>query len=154
MTEASTGTGSPSSAAPPSGSVWQAGLLAALAATLVNAVAWLVVQQLLDAGLQIPATPGGTELTALPLSAVVFITAFTGLVGAVVLWLLSRRGPFGVRLWTALAVAFGLVSALPAFSLDVPVGRRLGLLLFHVLATVVVVGVVRQQLARWTGPAQ
>jgi hypothetical protein len=151
MTEASTGTGSPSSTALPSGPVWQAGLLAALAATVVNAVAWLVVQQLFDAGLQIPKTPGGTDLTALPLSAVVFITAFTALVGAVVLWLLSRRGPSGVRLWTVLAVVFGLVSALPAFSLEVSTGRQLGLLMFHVLAIVVVVGVVRQQLARWTG---
>ncbi|HET6813888.1 MAG TPA: DUF6069 family protein [Actinomycetota bacterium] len=151
MTEASTGTGSPSSTALPSGPVWQAGLLAALAATVVNALAWLVVQQLFDAGLQIPKTPGGTELTSLPLSAVVFITAFTSLVGAVALWLLSRRGPSGVRLWTVLAVVFGLLSALPAFSLDVSVGRRVGLLMFHVLATVVVVGVVRQQLARLTG---
>jgi hypothetical protein len=153
MTEASTHSGSPSGTALPSGPVWQAGLLAALAATVVNAVAWLVVQQLFDAELRIPATPGGTDLTSLPLSAVVFITAFTGLVGAVVLWLLSRRGPSGVRLWTILAVAFGLVSALPALSLDVPTGKQLGLVLFHVLATVVVVGVVRQQLARWTRPA-
>jgi hypothetical protein len=151
MTEASTGTGSPSSTALPSGPVWQAGLLAALAATVVNALAWLVVQQLFDAGLQIPKTPGGTDLTALPLSAVVFITAFTALVGVVVLWLLSRRGPSGVRLWTVLAVVFGLLSALPAFSLEVSTGRQLGLLMFHVLAIVVVVGVVRQQLARWTG---
>jgi hypothetical protein len=149
MTEAPTGTGSPSGTALPSGPVWQAGLLAALAATVVNAVAWLVVQQLFDAGLQIPKTPGGTDLTALPLSAVVFITAFTSLVGAVALWLLSRRGPSGVRLWTVLAVAFGLVSALPAFSLEVSTGRQLGLLMFHLLAIVVVVGVVRQQLARW-----
>ena len=151
MTEASTGTGSPSSTALPSGPVWQTGLLAALAATVVNAVAWLVVQQLFDAGLQIPKTPGGTDLTALPLSAVVFITAFTALVGAVVLWLLSRRGPSGVRLWTVLAVVFGLVSALPAFSLEVSTGRQLGLLMFHVLAIVVVVGVARQQLVRLTG---
>ena len=150
MTEASTGTGSPSSTSLPSGPVWQAGLLAALAATVVNAVAWLVVQQLFDAGLQIPKTPGGTDLTALPLSAVVFITAFTVLVGAVVLWLLSRRGPSGVRLWTALAVVFGLLSALPAFSLEVSTGRQLGLLMFHVLAIVVAGGVVRQQLVRWT----
>ena len=151
MTEASTGTGSPSSTSLPSGPVWQAGLLAALAATVVNAVAWLVVQQLFDAGLQIPKTPGGTDLTALPLSAVLFITAFTALVGAVVLWLLSRRGPSGVRLWTVLAVVFGLISALPAFSLEVSTGRQLGLLMFHVLAIVVAVGVVRQQLSRWAG---
>jgi len=151
MTEASTGTGSPSSTSLPFGPVWQAGLLAALAATVVNAVAWLVVQQLFDAGLQIPKTPGGTDLTALPLSAVVFITAFTALVGAVVLWLLSRRGPSGVRLWTVLAVVFGLISALPAFSLEVSTGRQLGLLMFHVLAIVVAVGVVRQQLSRWAG---
>ena len=80
-----------------------------------------------------------------------FITAFTSLVGAVVLWLLSRRGPSGVRLWTVLAVVFGLLSALPAFSLDVATGRQFSLLMFHVLAIVVVVGVVRRQLARWTG---
>ena len=57
----STDTGSPSGTALPSGPVWQAGLLAALAAAAVNAVAWLVVQQLVDAGLQIPKTPGGTS---------------------------------------------------------------------------------------------
>ena len=148
MTEASTGTGSPSRTAFPAGPVWRAGLLAALAATVVNAVAWLLLQQVLDAGLQIPVQPGDTELQSLPVSAVLFLTAFTSLVGAVVLWLLTRRGPSGVRLWTALAVAFGLLSALPAFSLDVSTARQLGLVLFHVLAIVTAVGVVRQQLAR------
>jgi hypothetical protein len=146
MTEASTGTGSPARAALPAGPVWRAGLLAALAATVVNAVAWLVLQQLLDAGLQIPREPGGTVLQSLPLGAVIFVTAFSSLVGAVVLWLLTRRGPSGVRLWAILAVAFGVLSALPAFSLDVTTARRLGLALFHLLATVVAIAVVRQQL--------
>ena len=150
MTEASTGTGSPPRTALPSGPVWRAGLLAALAAIVVNTVAWLVVQQLFDAGLQIPKTPGSTELASLPVGAVVVTTAFASLVGAAVLWLLSRRGPSGVRLWTVLAVAFGLLSALPAFSLDLPTAKQLGLLLFHVLATVAMVGVASQQLARWT----
>ena len=148
MTEASTG--SPSRTALPAGPVWQAGLLAALAAVIVNGLAWVLLQQVLDVGLQIPSRPGGTELTSLPLSAVLFITAFSSLVGAVVLWLLTRRGPSGVRLWAILAVAFGALSALPAFSIDVSMGRRLGLVLFHLLATVVVIAVVRQQLARWT----
>jgi hypothetical protein len=146
MTEASTGTGSPARAALPAGPVWRAGLLAALAATVVNAVAWLVLQQLLDAGLQIPREPGGTVLQSLPLGAVIFVTAFSSLVGAVVLWLLTRRGPSGVRLWAILAVAFGVLSALPAFSLDVTAARRLGLVVFHLLATVVAIAVVRQQL--------
>lgn len=149
MTEASTG--SPSRAALPAGPVWRAGLLAALAATVVNAVAWVLVQQVLDAGLEIPAQPGSTELSALPLAAVVLVTAFASLVGAVVLWLLTRRGPSGVRLWAALAVAFGVLSALPAFGIDTTTARQLGLVLFHLLATVVVIAVVRQQLARWTG---
>ena len=153
MTEASTGTGSPSRTALPSGPVWRAGLLAALAATVVNAVAWVLVQQVLDAGLEIPAQPGSTELSALPLAAVVLVTAFSSLVGAVVLWLLTRRGPSGVRLWAALAVAFGVLSALPAFGMDVTTARQLGLVLFHLLATVVMLAVVRQQLARWTGTA-
>jgi hypothetical protein len=149
MTEASTGTGSPTRAALPAGPVWRAGLLAALAATVVNGLAWVLLQQVLDVGLEIPSQPGGTELTSLPLSAVLFITAFSSLLGAVVLWLLTRRGPSGIRLWAILAVAFGVLSALPAFGLDTSIGRRLGLVLFHLLATVTVLAVVRQQLARW-----
>jgi hypothetical protein len=150
MTEASTGTGPPSRALP-SAPVWRAGLLAALAATVANALAWVLLQQVLDAGLRIPVEPGSTELNELPLAAVIFITAFSGLVGAVVLWLLTRRGPSGVRLWVGLAVAFGVLSVLPAFSIDVSTGRQLGLVLFHLLATLVVIAVARQQLARWTG---
>ena len=150
MTEASTGTGSPSRAALPAGSVWRAGLLAALAATAVNALVWVLLQQVLDVGLQVPAQPGSTELSPLPFGAVVGVTAFAGLVGAAVLWLLTRRGPSGIRLWAILAVAFGALSALPAFGIDVSTGRQLGLVLFHLVATVVVLTVVRQQLARWT----
>jgi hypothetical protein len=148
MTEASTGT--PARAALPAGPVWRAGLLAALAATVVNGLAWVLLQQVLDAGLQIPSQPGGTELSSLSLGAVLLVTAFSGLLGAVVLWLLTRRGPSGVRLWALLAVAFGALSALAAFGLDVSTGRQLGLVLFHLLATVAELVVVRQQLARWT----
>ena len=112
-------------------------------------LAWLLVQRVLDAGLRIPSQPGSTELTSLPLATVVTVTAFSALVGAAVLWLLTRRGPSGVRRWAILAVAFGALSALPALSIDVSLARRLGLVLFHLLATVVVLAVVRQQLARW-----
>jgi Family of unknown function (DUF6069) len=151
MTEAPTGTGSPSRAALPAGPVWRAGLLATAAAVVVNAVVWVLLQQVLDVGLQIPAQPGSTELSDLPLGMVIGVTAVAGLVGAAVLRLLTRRGPSGVRLWAILAVAFGVLSALPAFGLDVSTGQQLGLVLFHLLATVVVIAVVRQQLARWTG---
>jgi H+/Cl- antiporter ClcA len=118
MTEASTGTGSPSGTALPAGPVWRAGLLAALAAVVVNAVVWVLLQQVLDVGLQIPAQPGSTELSDLPLGMVIGVTAVAGLVGAAVLRLLTRRGPSGVRLWAILAVAFGVLSALPAFGID------------------------------------
>jgi hypothetical protein len=151
MTEASTGTGSPSSAAIGAGPAWRAGLLAATAATVVNAVAWLVVQQLLDADLQIPREPRGTELMSLPLGQVVVVTLLAGIVGAALLWLLARRGPSGVRLWTGLTVAFGVLSGLAAFGIDVGLGRQLGLFLFHLLATATVVGVARRQLAARPG---
>jgi hypothetical protein len=149
MTEASAG--SPSRTALPAGPVWRAGLLAALAATVVNAVAWVLVQQVLDAGLEIPAQPGSTELSTLSLGPVIGVTGFSGLVGAAVLRLLTRRGPSGVRLWAVLAVAFGVLSALPIFGIDTTTARQLGLVMFHFLATVVMLAVVRQQLARWTG---
>jgi hypothetical protein len=138
----------PLSQAPSSARLWRAGLLAATAATLVNALAWVVVQQLGDAGLMVVVEAGGTELVSLSLGLVVGATLGTALVGAVALWLLGRRGPGGVRAWTALAVAFGLMSAGTPFGLDVSVARQLGLVLFHVLATATVVGVTRQQLAR------
>jgi Family of unknown function (DUF6069) len=138
----------PLSQAPSSARLWRAGLLAATAATLVNALAWVVVQQLGDAGLMVVVEAGGTELVSLSLGLVVGATLGTALVGAVALWLLGRRGPGGVRAWTALAVAFGLMSAGTPFGLDVSVARQLGLVLFHVLATATVVGVARQQLAR------
>jgi Family of unknown function (DUF6069) len=96
MTEASAGTGSPSSTALPSGLVWRAGLLAALAATVANAIVWVLLLPVLDAGLQVPAQPGSTELNELPLGAVVGVTAVASLVGAVALRLLTRRGPSGV----------------------------------------------------------
>src|SRR4029450_10765774 len=86
---------------------WRAGLVAAAAATLVNALAWVVVQQLGGAELMGVVEPGGTEVVALTLGLVVGATLGAALVGAVALWLLGRRGPGGVRAWTALAVAFG-----------------------------------------------
>jgi hypothetical protein len=103
----------PLSEAPSSARLWRAGLLAAAAATLVNALAWVVVQQLGDAGLMVPEQLGGTELMSLPLGLVVGGTLGAALVGAVALRLLGRRGPGGVRAWTALAVAFGLLSPAP-----------------------------------------
>jgi hypothetical protein len=51
MTEASTGTGPAARAALPAGPAWRAGLLAALAATVVNGLAWVLLQQVLDAEL-------------------------------------------------------------------------------------------------------
>jgi hypothetical protein len=47
-------------------------------------------------------------------------------------------------------VVLGVLSALPASALDTSIGHRLGLVLFHLLATVTVLAMVRQQLARWT----
>jgi hypothetical protein len=138
----------PRSQAPSSARLWRGGLVAAAAATLVNALAWVVVQQLGDAELMVVVEPGGTELVSLTLGLVVGATLGAALVGAVALWLLGRRGPGGVRAWTALAVAFGLLSAGTPFGLDVSVARQLGLVLFHLLATATMVGVARQQLGR------
>jgi hypothetical protein len=138
----------PRSQASSAARLWRAGLVAAAAATLVNALAWVVVQQLGDAELLVVVEPGGIELVSLTLGLVVGGTLGTALVGAVALWLLGRRGPGGVRAWTALAVAFGLLSAGTPFGLDVSVARQLGLVLFHLLATATMVGVARQQLAR------
>jgi peptidoglycan/LPS O-acetylase OafA/YrhL len=89
---------------------------------------------------------GSPSRTALPAGPV----WQAGLLAAAVLWLLTRRGPSGVRIWAILAVVFGALSALPAFSIDTSTARQLGLVLFHLLATVVVISVARQQLARWT----
>jgi hypothetical protein len=145
MTEASTGASSPSRAVP-AGPVCRAGLFAALAAVLANALVWVLFQPVLDLGLQVPVTPGSSEFQELPLALVIGFTALTGLLGAVVLWLLTRRGPSGVRLWSVLVVAVGVLSGVSPLSLDVSLGRRLGLFVFHLVAAAVVIAVVRRQL--------
>jgi hypothetical protein len=146
MTEAFTDR--PARAAVPSGRVWRAGLLGSLAATLANVLVWLVLQQVLDLDLQIPVQPGGTELQQLPLATVAVATLVPALLGTLLLWLLTRRnGPGGIRLWTILAAAFALLSLFAPFGLDVSTGRRLGLLVFHVLTPIVYLAVTRQQLA-------
>jgi Family of unknown function (DUF6069) len=148
MTEASTGPGPGSRyrTALPSGPVWQAGLLAALAATAVNALAWLVIQRLIGADLQIPVRPDSTELQDLPLWSVVVITLLTGLLGAAALWPLSRLGLRGVDLWTILAGVFAALSGLPILNVDVGQGRQLGLFVFHLLAGATMIAVVRRRL--------
>ena len=146
MTEASPSTGSPSRTALRAGPVWRAGLLAALAATVVNAVAWVVIQRLLNAGLQIPVRPDSPELQDLALGPVVVITLLTGILGALALWLLTRLGLRGVDLWTLLAGAFGALSGLPILTVDVSMGRQLGLFVFHLLAAATIITVVRRQL--------
>jgi Family of unknown function (DUF6069) len=140
MTEASAGTGSPSRTALPSGPVWRAGLLAALAATVVNAVVWVLLQPVLGLGLQVPVTPGSSEFEELPLALVIGFTAFSGLLG-----------PSGVRLWSVLAGAVGVLSGVSPLSLDVSLGRRLGLFVFHLVAAAVMIAVVRQQLGTRQG---
>jgi nicotinamide riboside transporter PnuC len=106
----------------------------------------VVLQPLLDAGLQIPRQPGSTELVSLPLAPVVLITLVSGVLGAAALWLLTRRGPSGLRLWVIVAVAYAILSGLAAFGLDVALGRQLGLFLFHLLAAATMITVVRQRL--------
>jgi ferric-dicitrate binding protein FerR (iron transport regulator) len=50
VTMSTTSGARPWSQAPSSARLWRAGLLAAAAATLINVLAWVVVQQLGDAG--------------------------------------------------------------------------------------------------------
>jgi hypothetical protein len=145
MTEASTGASSPSRTLP-SGAVWRAGLLAALAAVLANAVVWVLFQPVLDLGLQVPVTPGSSEFQELPLALVIGFTAFSGLLGAVVLWLLTRRGPSGSAYGRSWPWPSGSSPALAPLSLDASLGRRLGLSVFHLVAAAVMIAVVRRQL--------
>jgi hypothetical protein len=146
MAEAPPGTDAWYRAALPSGPVCLAGLLGALGATTVNALAWLVIQRLLNADLQIPVRPDSTELQDLPLWSVIVVTLLSGLFGTFALWLLSRLGLRGVDLWTLLAGAFGALSGLPIFNVDVGQGRQLGLFLFHLLAAATMITVVRREL--------
>ncbi len=122
------------------------GVIAAVAAALVNALLWFIARAV---GVSLRVQPPGQPETEVALLAVVLLTAVPVLLGAGVYALLRRwsRRPFLIFLVLALLV-FALLLVPPFAATERP-GTRFLLILMHVVATVaVLLGIYRAERQR------
>lgn len=109
-------------------SVWRAGLVAAVAAAVVNTLVWLVGQ----------ATPAEWDVVqqGATMSVLFFLPAFASVlgigVGTVGLWLL-RRFSWGLTVWTVLAVVVGVGSMVSPLQAATDTWTGVLLALMHVV---------------------
>jgi hypothetical protein len=118
-------------------------VFAAVAALAVN----LVVFLLGDAGAPVRVitgwAPDGTDLRYVD---VALATVSLLVVGTLVLGLLERLRADGLRVWSAIAVGFAVLSILPVLRLDIDAGSKLTLGVMHLVVGVAAVS--GQRLAR------
>lgn len=119
-------------------SVWKAGLLTALVAAVLNTGVWLL-------GRLTPAT-WEVDQAGQTREILVFMPAVSSVVGiaagTVALWVLARF-PWGVTVWTVLAVLVGVGSSLAPLTLAADPWTGALLALMHVCALVVALVLLR-----------
>jgi hypothetical protein len=103
-------------------------LLAVIGNTIVYFVALAV------RGSAVQATMDGTTAADVPYAAVIVSTALPILVGAGVLWLISRFTGSALRVWTIIALVIIVLSLSAPVLLPVDLGSKLALGAMHIVA--------------------
>jgi hypothetical protein len=111
-------------------------LVGALAGSAVALVGNTAVFLLANAirGATIHASTDGTNASDLPYVAVVVASVLPLLVGAGVLWALSRFTRSALRVWTVVALALTVLSLAAPLFLPVDVGSKIALAVMHIVA--------------------
>ena len=120
------------------GRLFQAGVIAAIVASVANVLVYFIVPALFDFSLEIPLMGPGSEIERLPVPMVIFSTA-AGIIGAVVVFAaLNRFTTRPVTIFRIVAVIFLLVSFGPPLSLPVASSIQLTLVTMHLITATVV----------------
>ncbi|WP_109472790.1 DUF6069 family protein [Ornithinimicrobium cavernae] len=125
---------------------WSSDLVAVGAAMICALVMWLCVA--LWGGVELDVVTGG-DVRRVGGVTVVTTAALAGLAGVGLLRTLERLTPRALRIWTVIAVAVALVSALGPLSARTPAATGTLLGLHAVVAVVLIVAVHRTR--RWVG---
>lgn len=112
---------------------------------LVNLVIWTIAVLVLGVELQATSGPGSTELEAVPLGAVVFMSLFTSLAGWALLAVLERLTRAARTAWTVIALSVLVISyGGPLLGTGIPTGSRITLALMHTTVAAVLIPVLRR----------
>lgn len=123
----------------------RAGIIAAVAAAVTNAIVYLAATGLLNVPLSIPTRPGAAELNPLRLWQVVFISAMPAVVAAGLLVALNRFTARPLLVFQIIAVIVLLLSLGPILALPIGATAQVVLALMHVVAAAIIVGVLTNQ---------
>lgn len=124
-----------------------AGVIAAVVAAAANLIIFFVARDALDISFVFPFA--GNEPRSLPASGVATMSVIPALLGAGLLWLLARFVRHPLRTFQAAALLILLVSFIPVLTLkDTEMSTRMSLLLMHIVAAAVIVGVLSSSVDR------
>ncbi len=119
-----------------------AGPLAAIIAAGANLVVYLVAQGLLGVVLLAPAQPGAAEFVPMPATAVIIMSIIPALGATLLLAILSKVVARPIRTFWIIAAVVLLLSFITPFSLPITWDAIITLELMHVIAALVIVGIL------------
>lgn len=122
--------------------LWRTGFTAAVVAAAANALVFFISQRLLNLTLMLPAGPGSTELAPLTVAPVLLSSAVPALAATALLWMLERFAARPFPVFTFIAIAFLVISFVPVFALPVDGIQKAVLNAMHVVAGVIIVGML------------
>lgn len=118
--------------------IWVAGLLATVAATILNIIFLYLSQTVFEIVPRVTTTFGSVELGELGLLQTALVTIIPGIVGTVIYWLLVRFTPYPNVLFGALAFLVFALSLGGPFALAITGPEKLVLSILHLIPAVVI----------------
>jgi hypothetical protein len=127
-----------------------AGLLAAVAAAIANLLVFFVARELLDISFVIPYEGSDSTPEPLPAAMVIIASAIPALIAAMLLGLLARWARRSLRIFQAVAVVALLLSLGGPLTLDdVATSTRVALIVMHLVAAALIVGILSMAVRGW-----
>lgn len=128
-------------AVPNAARVWKAGALAAVLASIVNVLIYLIADGLIEGQIAVPRLPDlGREVEQLPIVVVIAFTAVPILLGTVAFQLAARFSRAYAAAVLAIGVVVMLLSLWAPLSIDVESSTKLALVPMHLVAGAAFIG--------------
>ena len=127
-------------AVPNDARVWKAGALAAVLASVVNVLIYLIADGLIEGQIAVPQPPPDGEVRQLPIVVVIAFSAVPILLGTVAFQLAARFSRAHAAAVLAIGVVVMLLSLWAPLSIDVESSTKLALVPMHLVAGAAFIG--------------
>ncbi len=123
---------------------WQLGITTAV---IANLIVYALAVGFADIPLRITAGPGSSELVDLTAGPVILMSVLPALLATLLAAGLAKWTSAPGRWFTVIAAGLLVLSMVPVLALDISTGAKLSLELMHLVAAVVIVGLLAPRLA-------